>query len=168
MCAIIYVAPVLPASHPRRGPLNNASHSSIRLLGLRSSTYDHSGSLFLASDHLIRPTPPGPPGFNGGTAGAYYYRSFDLGGRLRRWGKRGNGRATTCLLKRSEDTCYFEGVQRAIGNVRPYKLWKSLWTRNPSKLPVYMSFLSEEETLSFAYKDISIRSYVDATKAIVH
>lgn len=50
--------PCPPASHHRHGPLNNASHSSIRLLGLRSSTYDHSGSLFLASDHLIRPASP--------------------------------------------------------------------------------------------------------------
>lgn len=47
MCAIIYAVsyPLFSplVSLPRRGPLNNASHSSIRLLGLRSSTYDHSG-----------------------------------------------------------------------------------------------------------------------------
>lgn len=103
MCAIIYAVsyPLSSlASLPRRGPLNNASHSSIRLLGLRSGTYDHSGSLFLASNHLIRPVLRHPR-VPHSIAGAYYCHSFDLGGRLQRDGEE-ELQLCTRLSKRNE------------------------------------------------------------------
>lgn len=104
-CVCDYIRrPCPPAFHPRRSPLNNASHSSIRLLGLRSSTYDHSGSLFLASDHLIRPSPVSTaPRVLITTVALIWVGGSDDG-------EEEGTAATTCLSKRSADMCYFEGV----------------------------------------------------------
>jgi len=112
--------PCFSASHPRRGPLNNASHSSIRLLGLRFSTYDHSASLFLASGHLIRPA---PPPFSASTASRVLITTVALiwVGDSR---EEERAAATTWPSKRNENICvcvcvcmyYFKGIKRAIEN----------------------------------------------------
>ncbi|KAL0114512.1 hypothetical protein PUN28_011649 [Cardiocondyla obscurior] len=63
-----------------------------------ANTYDHSGSLFLASNHLIRPAPP--PSRLPRHRGCLLPRSFDLGGRPPAIGKKRE--KSQCLHERSQ------------------------------------------------------------------